>query len=790
MIFSYEWLSEYLEKIPKPEELLERLTMNSVEVEEVIEGGAEIGNVVVGELLKKKKHPNADTLNIGIFNVGEDASRQIIFSAMAELQVGDKLAIALAPTVLPGRVKIEERNLRGELSQGMCCLNSELGILNREDEVHLFNEEDVLNGTHIAGVLPIHETLIDIDNKSMTHRSDLFCHNNMAREIGAVFGIQYIPPKLKLVPEVSKKVQVTVEDTESCPRYIGIEMEVKVGQSPDEISKRLRACGVKSINNVVDITNYVMLELGEPTHAFDAGKLDGDGVVVRRGKKGEKLLALDNYSKELDDSILVIADAKKPIAIAGVIGGKDSSVTEKTTRIILEVANFEPLITRKAAQKVGSRTDGAMRWEKGLPPELATSAAQRAVELLQKYASGRVLAMTDHYPKKQKIHNIELTASHLQRITGVQFENNEVKELLNRLECQVEVAGKNEESIYRVTPPWFRVDLKIPEDIVEEVVRLHGVNDIPEQMLTGVLHVPEQEEDIEVVAQINKTLTSLGLYEVQNYSFYGEELMQKVGLNPEKEHIELQNPLSDDLRYLRANLLPRLLENVQLNLQQSKEFGLFEVGHLFFADREVKQLGIIFATERNAYRVIRGIAEQLLNSLHIPWTSQVIHKTLECQFWRMYKNGQALRIDVGENAIGTIGEVNAEVLTALNIKTAVGFCTFSVQQLLKQRHEMFTMKPFSQFPSIPLDLSLIVKEKIQWSTVEEEVRTQAGDLLQSIEVFDEYSGKGIPKGKKSIAFHMILQAKDRTLEMAEIEKWRDKLVGSLNKKVGAILRGK
>ncbi|MFC1598014.1 phenylalanine--tRNA ligase subunit beta [Patescibacteria group bacterium] len=785
MLFSYEWLKEFIPDIPKPEELLEKLTMHSVEVEEIDKGAQEPGKVVVGEILEVKEHPNADTLNIAMVDVGEDKPRQIIFGGLAELEAGNKIPIALAPTVLPGNLKIKERKLRGELSQGMCCLNSELGILDREEVVHFF-EDEVLNGTPITGILPLGETVIDIDNKSMTHRSDLFCHINMAREIAAVFDKGFTTPSTKPLPKKLPKVDVTIKDPEDCARYIGIEVEVEVGASPDDIGRRLSTCGVKTINNVVDITNYVMLELDEPMHAFDADKIEGDRLIIRRAKPGESLQTLDHETKKLDDSVLVIADAKKPVAIAGVIGGEASGVTADTKRIILEVANFDALLVRKAGQKLGIRTESLVRWEKGLPSGLAHVAAERAVALLQEHANAKVVGLVDLYPRKSTNIAITLTQEYLSRVTGIVFTKKQVKDYLTRLGCTIKASSQK----YVVTPPWFRTDLKIPEDLIEEVVRLHGVHNITEQPLTGELAVGDQQPELPWIRQVRHTLAGMGLTEVLNYSFYGEKLIRKAGYDPEKEHIELQNPLSDDLRYLRVNLLPRMLENIALNQFHKDSFGLFEIGHVYFADREVQQLGIVVTGVKEPYRVVRGYAEALLRSLNITFSTQMADKTVPCEFWGMYEADQALRFDVGKQIIGTAGTVDSSVLQNMDIEKSVGFCTLSIPVLAKHAKSATIMKPISPFPAIPLDLSLIVDEDQKWEVIEKEAHKQAGDLLQTIEVFDVYQGKGIPSGKKSISFHIVLQSGEETLEMAEIEKWREELVGKLEKSIGAKLREK
>ncbi len=790
MLYSYNWLKELAEKTPKPKKLMDTLTLHSVEVEEIDEGGLELGNVVVGQLLDHRKHPDADKLHIGIFDVGEEKPRQIIFGDIADLKVGNKIPVALSPTVLPGKFKIKERKLRGELSQGMCCLNSELGILDRKEEVHFFDQE-IENGTPIVGVLPLGETVIDIDNKSMTHRSDLFNHVGLAQEIAAVYGGKVQLPKTVALPKKKTHFNISVEDEKACPRYMAVELHVQIGSTPDKIAKRLQVCGIKSINNVVDITNYVMLEMGQPMHAFDAEKIEGNKISVRFAKKGEKIITLDHEEKKLDETIQVIADEKKPIAIAGVIGGAASAVSEETTRIILESANFQALITRKGATTVHVRTESAMRFEKGLSPNLVEDAMMRAIHLLQEHAEATILGMNEHYPNPYKAEIVVLEHSFLTRISGHTFIANEVQKHLEALGCTVTTKKRSGDLLFYVTPPAWRMDLNIREDIVEEIIRLHGVNNIEEKQLTGVLEVPKKDIEIELMRTVRKVLAAQKQHEVYNYSFYGDETVQRMGWDAKKEHIEITNPLSEDLRYLRVNLLPRLLENIAKNQQGRDTFALFELGHVYFTDREVRQLGLVqYARKGSSYREMRGTIETLLQKLNIQSTSSIIHKNVPCEFWGMYESDQALRIDSGGEILGTIGQVDAAVLKAYDIEGTVSFSTFSIQQMAKQVSLTKKITPLSQFPAVLIDLSVIFDEKIEWGEIEQIIKEHGKKILRKLGVKDVYTGGKIPAGKKSISMSLTLQSDTRTLAMEEVEKWRDELMKKLSKKWSAELRAK
>ncbi|HLD21682.1 MAG TPA: phenylalanine--tRNA ligase subunit beta, partial [Patescibacteria group bacterium] len=478
MKFSYSWLKEYAKDLPSPQELLEKLPLSSVEVEEIEEQGARLENIIVGEVRHIEKHPNADRLAVCTVHTG--AAQEQIVCGGSNLFVGMKVAFAKVGSRVEWHgkgemVEMKPATIRGVKSNGMICTSDEIGLIKlfpkkEENEVIDLTAHSFVSGTPLAEALGLNDTLIDIDNKSMTHRGDLFCHIGMSREMAAVFNVPFNMPQFSEFDTASlPKVDIAVEDATDCPRYMGIEMDVTIADAPEFIKKRLNACGVKSINNVVDITNYVMLELDQPLHAFDVEKVGGKKIIVRRAKKGESMMTLDDVVKELDPSILVIADEQKPMAVAGVIGGRESGISENTKRIILEIANFHPILIRKAARAIATRTESAVRFEKNLPVAASTLAAARAVELLKQYADAKIVAFNDTYPVDLKTHEnayrptVELTAAQLTRLMGVALPGKTIIELLSRLGCSVSEQRRTDGVIFDVSPPWFRQDLNIPE---------------------------------------------------------------------------------------------------------------------------------------------------------------------------------------------------------------------------------------------------------------------------------------------------------------------------------------
>lgn len=791
MLFSYEWLQEYIDGLPAPDGLGDTVTLHSVEVEGVEQQAPDLGNVVVAEVLEAKRHPNADSLNIGLFDVGEEKPRQIVFGGAADLDPGMKIPVALAPTVLPGNFKIKKSKLRGEVSEGMCCLNSELGILNGAEEVHQF-DSSVAPGTPIAEALHLGGTVIDIDNKSMTHRTDLFCHIGMARELSAVFAdtATFSVPELPALPDAPSGLAITIEEPELSARYMGARLRVQVGPSPDFIQDRLRTVGIAVINNVVDITNYVMLEYGQPMHAFDAAILQG-GIHVRRAQDGEKLEALDQKTHELKSDMLVIADDTKPVAIAGIIGGLASGVTTDTTEIVLEAANFDALSVRMTAKALNIRTDSGMRWEKGIPAELAELGLRRALALLQEHAHAELLSLDEQYPAQEsdgQRNAIMLETTEVDRLAGATIPQSQWVPVLERIGCVVESVDNGA----RVTPPWYRPDLTIREDLIEEIIRLIGVNSLGTTQMTAALEVPAPHPVLQLMDELRVRTAAVGGTEVYNYSFYGADLMTAMGWASQldesnSDHVELANPLSDDLRYLRVSLLPRLLETVRNNQNYQESAFFFETGHVYFPDREVEQFGIVVSGDM-AVRRLRGITDAVLERIAVPHNWELVEQTAECPFWNMYAGGQALNLMADGSPAGTLGQVSDSVLRAFDIRQPVAFAMLSLRALAAVDRTDETIQEVSPYPALPLDWALVVSKDIPWSSVETIIREEGKDLVRTIEVFDVYRGEGVAEGHRSIGCRVTLQSATETLHMKRIEHWRNELMKRLEQELGVTLR--
>lgn len=801
MIFSYDWLKTFVPDILPPEELEEKLTMHTVEVEGVMNAGKSLEGIVVGKLLSIEKHPDADRLAVCSVDIGKRKPETVVCGG-SNLVEGHAYAFGTIGAQVQWHgegepIILQEAKIRGVKSRGMICAAEEIGlgdVYPKKDEKEVLDITDMLGKNVVAGepladALHMDSILIDIDNKSMTHRADLFSHRGMGREISAVLGIPFSDTEIPSQSITGKpSVSVRVQEPDLCQRYALIECEVDASvDTPQEIVKRLQECGVQRINVVVDILNYVMCELGQPMHAFDADAIEGN-IIVRKAKGKEELETLDNDTKKLNSSMLLIADTKKPLAIAGVIGGMHTGVTKNTKKVYIEIAHFEAVSTRKTAQAIGVRTESSLRYEKGLPLSFIDDAKNRVLALLTEHAKANVLGILDSSPDAAKTSaSVTLSQDRLNTLTGMEWDSATVTEYLERIECAVDISEDKGNLSYICTPPLHRSDLSIPEDIVEEIVKLYGVNNIPDQQLNGALHVPSDQPEITMREKLRTALLSFGYSEIYSYSMYGADTISKMGY-AEDAHVEIANPLSGEARFLRANMLPRMLQNVSRNKHNADTLKLFEIGHVFFADREVQHIGIIMTGDQ-AFRSLRGMVESLMNALSCEYECVETSDAPSPELWGQYAVKQSMKVLSGKTVLGTFGVVDQGICKQWNIEDSVYFAVFSIPALTQAITRSEHIAPIPQFPAIPLDLSLIVDVATPWGSIEEVIRKTAGDLLESIDVFDVFTGEKIPSGKKSIACSLILRSRTETLQMAAMEKLRNDIVARLNKKYGAELRG-
>ena len=627
--------------------------------------------------------------------------------------------------------------------------------------------------------------VLDIDVKP-SRASDCLSHLGVVHEIAAITKLQYKEPlsKFKAAKELKSKdfIKVEVKDKNTCLRYTArVITDVKVGPSPKWLKDRLVACGLRPINNIVDIANYVMLETGQPLHAFDGDKLEGKKIIVRFAKDREKIITLDEQKFDLDSDILVIADEKKPIAIAGIKGGKLPEIDKKTKVVVLESANFDPQTVRKGSRKLNLRTDASLRFEHGIDPNLTEFAINRAAFLIQKIAKGKVAqGLVDVYPKKVIPKIIRLNLDYVESLLGIKISEKEIKNILTRLGFEV----KNLKlKILEVVAPTRRLDISIQEDLIEEIGRIHGYDKIPSFFPTSSLILPQKNLKIFWENMVKNIMKEAGFVEVYNYSFFGKREADLLGCK-EKELIEVENPLSQEYRYLRTSLIPNLLKNIEKNFRQFQKIKIFELGRIFKTpSMEKRQLsGLLLGGE---FHHLKGIIDSLLEKLGISgaWYDEY-QPTPEDSKQFVWHPKKCAEIKIDNKEIGFLGEVSPKILNSLAIKERVVLFDIDFEKLSELASEEHEYRPLSKFPSAIRDIAVLVPRNVKIAQVLNEIYGVGRKLIRDVDLFDIYEGEELPQGKKNLAFHVIYQAEDRTLSPKEIDELQNKIIKNLEDEPG------
>ena len=676
--------------------------------------------------------------------------------------------------------------------------------------------------------------VLDIDVRP-NRAGDCFSHLGVAREIAAIAKLKFETPIYKIQEDKNLKakdfVSVEVKPRQACPRYTArVITDVKVGPSPKWMRDRLKVCGLRSINNIVDITNYVMLETGQPLHAFDIDKLEGQKIIVRFAKEGEKIVTLDEEKYDLYEDILVIADAKKPIAIAGIKGGKALEINSKTKIIVLESANFNQGIIRQGSKMTDLKTDASIRFEHGLDPNLTEFAINRAAYLIQKIAKGKITqGLVDVYPKKVGPKIIRLDLDYVERLLGVKIPMTEIKNILERLGFKIKKEGARrrqdsnppaallrgtsgggsgaaklkmgpakaggwwEGRSLNVVVPTFRLDISLPEDLIEEIGRLYGYQKIPAIFPVAALIPPQRNLNIFWEDITKNILKEVGFTEVYNYSFISEDDTDIFKYN-KKDLIELENSISSDFQYLRPSLIPNLLKNIAKNQKNFSEIKIFELGKTF---KKIKyQISKIKNTNQNskltekkmltgvmtggAFYQLKGVVDLLLNKLGISniWYDEY-QPTPEESKIEVWQKGKCAEIKVNGEEIGFLGEISPQILDKIRIALKTVYFEIFFDKLSKLASEEHEYRPISRFPAAIRDIAILVPQFVRVEEVLNKIETVAGSLIRDIDLFDIYEGEELPQGKKNLAFHLIYQAEDRTLSSKEIDQIQDKIIKAI-----------
>lgn len=786
MKYSYKWLKELSGTTKGPEELAKMIGLKGFELEEIEVLKDRFSDFVVGEIISLDKHPNADKLQFVRVDIGGKHIVDIVCGA-ENIQKGDKVPVALPGSILPqNKLSVEKREIRGVVSYGMLCAEDELGLGKDHDGIMILGK-DAKSGKPISEVLDLDDFMMEFD--VLPNRAhDCLSHAGMAREICAMEERKLDASNYKFSPtQNSQKLSITIEDSKGCPRYIGAVLKnVKIGPSPKWMQARLIASGMEPINNVVDITNYVMLEKGNPLHAFDYSRIDNDGalIVVRKAKKEEKLELLDETNLELHKEDLVIADDEKATALAGIKGGKKSGISDTTTEIVLEAANFNGFRIRKSRQRHGLATEAQARFEKQISPMIAEEATARAVELLEKYAQAELVEIVDENMTENIIQSLDLSLESVEKLLGYEVDEKTAKAILENLGFETEMVGGK----MQVTVPFWRLDIERQEDLIEEIGRMVGYDKIQDQPLHSSVEIVPENKRRAFEWKLRDKMMGLGFDEVTSYSFYGEDDVEFCGL--EAKHFEIEKPLSNDLKYMRRSLLPGLMKAIGLNMKNIENLGfgfetnhgtsfaIFELGKVYDVGSNNKPqertiLGSALFSEKkkdiDLFYDTKGRVDGLLKNM---LQDKIQYESVVDQENSIYHPGRAVSVRVNGMEIGMIGEVEKNITKQYGIKKRVVAFNLDIEKLFVADQNEKTYVDIRKFPPVLRDVSMFVKSSVEAGKIREMIMNEGGEILKDVKFFDQYVND---KGNKSLACHLIFWDKDKTLTNDDVEKAMKKI---------------
>jgi len=795
MLVPIKWLKDYVDIKADSKSYADAMTMSGSKVERIEDLGKEIENVVVGRILKIEEHPAADKLVVGQVDVGTEVVQ--IVTGASNIREGDYIPVALNGSTLPGGVKIRKGKLRGVESNGMMCSAQELALdlddlpESMLDGIYILDREYPL-GADIKEVLGLNDSVIEFEITN--NRPDCLSIVGIARETAATFGgtMKYPETSFKENSEnIRDYIDIQVKNSELCPRYSSRMIKnIIIKDSPAWMQERLIKAGVRPISNIVDITNYVMLELGHPMHAFDYRDLQDRKIIVRNAMPGETIKTLDEVERKLDETMLVIADGSKPTGIAGVMGGHGSEIKPDTTAVVFESANFAPVNIRLTSKKLGLRTEASSRYEKGIDPELSKIALDRACHLVEQLGAGEVVGgMIDIYPAPRSPRKLSLNAEKVNSFIGVRdITDAMIVKYLTSLEFKVEVKGDLE-----VTVPTFRDDVEGSADLIEEIARLYGYDKIPVDLMdtTFTQGGKNYRQKIRDMAKTN--MAAQGLYEVLTYSFVSPGVYNKINLkaeNPLRNAIKLVNPLGEDQSIMRTTIIPNMLEVIARNLNKKVPDGqFFELSKVYLPDaasadgladeRETLTVGMYGEVD---FFDLKGVVENLLEEMNI-----TKYRILSSNNDSMHP-GRTAELLINNKRIGCMGEVHPDVLDKYDIPARVYVAELNFEEIIKQSDMNIKYRTLPKYPSVARDVAIVVTEEITAGQVEEIIRNKGGRLIEEVRLFDIYRGSQIEKGYKSMAYSIVYRSDEKTLSEGDITKVHNKIVNSLVNQVGATLR--
>jgi len=802
MKFPISWLQDYVDIADVPlDTLCNDLTMLGLEIESIEEMGAEIQHIKVGLIKDIQPHPDADKLSVCTTDVGEDEPLTIVCGAK-NMKPGDKVPTAIVGAMLPGGHKIKKGKLRGVESHGMMCSAKELGM-GEDHSGLLILDEDPAVGTDIKSILGLDDVVLEIE--VTPNRNDWSGIIGIARELAALYGKRLLAPEI-IVQESDEQTadvtSVTIENPELCGRYAARVIKgLKIGPSPEWLQKRLIAAGQRCINNVVDVTNYVLLETGHPLHAFDYNKLAENRIVVRAAKPGEKIKTLDGEERTLQDDMLVIADAKVPVAVAGVMGGEDSEVGESTTEILVESAWFNPSSIRKTSRVLNLASEASQRFQRGADYDMVSYAADRVCELVLQTGGGTLCTGTvDETPQKPELPPLALRYDRTNNFLGASVSP---ETQINILESLGFCKESSDDDGATFIIPARRHDCTREADLIEEVLRLYGFDNIeptlPKVRPTANIYSP----NFQTIRNLKNYLVNTGLTEIFTWTFTSETELQQLGMTEELANaIVVENPLSEKQGLMRPSLIPGLLRTASANIRKNiNRVAIFELGNVFSksdSDAPANQsddLDFVLSGPASSvhwdvdnsksfdiYDAI-GIVEGIIGELNLK--GRLEFKPSENT---LFEPDHSLEIIYNQKNVGSIGRINHEILGHLNIEQDLVAGRLKLDALFKSKTKTAKYEPLSEFPPSKRDIAIVVDESISADHILQIVQKSAGKLLHETDIFDIYRGKNIPEGKKSVAVMLVFQSNERTLTDKDTEKAWSKIIKSLEKQVGAELR--
>lgn len=805
MLVSYKWLNEYVDvKDVAPKDLADRLSLTGIEVEGLESPEAGLKKIVVGDVKECIPHPDSDHLSICQVNVGEEELSQIVCGA-PNIKAGVKVIVALPGSRIAGNVKIKKGKMRGQVSNGMICSLQELGysdsVIPKEySEGIYYLPQDAIAGEPVFPYLEMDDTIIDL---SITpNRADALSIRGVAHEVAAIYNkkVNFPPVELKEAEKkASDKISVSVTDEKDAPHYeIRIIEDVKIGPSPQWLQNRLMNEGIRPISNVVDVTNYILLLFGQPLHAFDYDKLGSKEILVRRAKDNEHFTTLDSVERILNPENIVITNGDIPVALAGVMGGLDSEISDETTTVALEMAMFDHTLVRRTSQSYNLRSESSMRFEKGINQGEISLAGEVAAAMIAELAGGKVLQGS---VKGSEVHpkNVEVstTLENVNRFLGTKLTQDQINAIFEALGFETKVS----EGVTKVSVPPRRWDIRIEADLMEEIARIYGYNNLPSTLPEGQTVAGFLTDAQKSVRKVRSLLEGAGLSEAISYALTTEEKAQQFLLN-ESKVTRVAWPMSEERSTMRLNLISGLLEDLSYNVaRKNNDVAFYEIGHVFYQtndakkDLPIEQNHVALAVTGNVvnkswagkaeacdYFAIKGMVEELVEGLGL--AEEISYQTL--QMPEMHP-GQTAGIYLGEELIGFVGQVHPKTAASYELKSAF-VAEINLEAMLTQERSPLIFEAVSKYPAVSRDIAMLVEETSTNAEIAEIIRKSAGKFLTKLQVFDVYQGENIEAGKKSMAYNLTFANPEATLTDEEINRMMSKVIKNLEEKFQAVIR--